>query len=177
MTPMSRVRALTASVIVAAIAVSAAAATDYRDARGDTRPAPDIVGVRVTNDDAGRITFRVLLTSPLGAKAGRIVGISVDGDRDETTGDDAGFDVTMSVDGRDVTFSRWKNGKLQSAARLRGSRVTTPGNTVIWTVPVAELGAETSFEFAAWTRYYHGAIELDGDDAPAGTAWAYELTT
>lgn len=172
---MSRIKALTVAVTVAVMAVSAASATDYRDVRGDTKPAPDIIGVRVTDDANGRLSFRVHLTSPLGSKAGRVVGISVDSDRDVETGDEAGFDVTMAVDGRDVTYSKWRNGKLVSSSRLKGSRVLANGNTVTWSVPVAELGADASFEFAVWTRYYLGALELDGDDAPAGATWVYEL--
>jgi hypothetical protein len=179
MTQMRRTvkrRALIVGLIAAGALAGAASATDYKDVRGDTKPAPDIVGARVTNDQNDRITIRIQLTAPLGPRVGRIVGISVDADRDPTTGDAAGFDVSATLDGREASLARWKGGKLVAATRMKSSRITASGSSVTWVVDADELGVDRSFEFAVWTRYYRGAIELDGDEAPSGAAWVYELT-
>jgi len=61
-------------------------ATTFRDAAGEDPEAPDITTVRVSNDDEGRIAFRIALSNRPTLRDDMRFSLSIDADHNAHTG-------------------------------------------------------------------------------------------
>lgn len=158
---------------VAAGAVAAERA--YTDEAGDSRTAPDLTAVTVT-DSGGFLAFKI---------AGTLVPSSslvifIDADRNRGTGDEGDelmVGVDAEADGKAYWFAeRWSGSKWERA----GIDVTSqafPGRREIG-FRAADAGLTGSFDFAVAT-FKHVADAIESSDfAPDSIVpWTYELTS
>lgn len=92
-------------------ALGSATSTRYQDPRGDVAAGGlDVASVTVSNDDSGKLTFVIEIPShqtlPPGEQFWQIT-LYLDGDQDETTGDQ-GDEYAVSVsEALGATFNRW----------------------------------------------------------------------
>jgi hypothetical protein len=113
---------------------SAANGRVYADAVGEVSCCTrDISEVRVTNDDAGRITFTVIAGPDLNIDDDDDLGIQIDADLDRSTGNEEGIDYVLAahvLQGQIGTphFSRWTREFDFIPAPSPGMRVSATGN-------------------------------------------------
>jgi hypothetical protein len=179
---MKATRTLLAATAVAAAAAvlpatgSAAGSVTYADPTGDGRGAPDIQRVAVSNDDTGRITFRIAVDALPDGSDVRI-HLFLDTDRNDTTGDpDAlGADYWIAHDEVDDTFwvVRWEAGTWVDTPSASVEMYSDAAGVSV-SVDRKELGNASRFDF--WARSRLGTSETETyEDAPDSGVWTYDL--
>ena len=156
------------------------AETSFADPAGDSGAAPDVTGVTVSNDQTGIVTFRLRVANQPDLAADGEVVLVIDSDRNETTGDAAGFDYVLILSGseRSWLFGRWNGTDFDFD--------TTPSNTVrvsytaglmTFSVNRSELASTAAFSFYVLASQIDAAGEIvESDDAPDDGTYAFALT-
>jgi hypothetical protein len=163
-----------AAVVAAQPALGAVPATyadPTRDARGR---APELTTVVVSNDDAGKVRFRINVANQPRLSAGSTLELFVDSDRDPATGDplSLGADHRFVLDGSTQTFdfARWDGTRFDSSAPSATAKVWYWSGVSI-TIDRTELGGTSALAF--WVR--SGGSDRTTDAAPDHGTWSYEL--
>ena len=156
-------------------AMAAAAERSYSDAAGDSRTAPDLTSVDVS-DTNGFVVFKIGGTLTQSSS----FEILIDTDRNQSTGDD-GDELWLSVfqEGDGKTYwdaDRWDGSKWADAG-LDVKAQSFSGREEIG-FPAAGAGLNGSFDFTVLSvKMVADAIE-SADRAPDSIVpWTYELTT
>ena len=174
--------AMSVMVIASALAGagSARAETSFTDPAGDSGAAPDVTGVAVANDQAGTVTFRLRVVNQPDLAADGEVVLVIDSDRNETTGDAAGFDYVLILSGseRSWLFGHWNGTDFDFD--------TTPSNTVrvayaaglmTFSVNRSELAGTAAFSFLVLASQIDADGEIvESDDAPDDGTYEFALT-
>jgi hypothetical protein len=149
--------ALSALVVVGAGgAVVQANSATFPDSTGEDAQAPDIVSVRVANDDAGRITFTVNVPNRPALTGDMFAAIFLDTDANPATGsaDLLGSDYIIGLDGpltgqASVGLFRWNGTDFTAAGVPQNSLIFSYANgAVTIRINAAELGSTKRFGFA-----------------------------
>jgi hypothetical protein len=172
-----RTLALAAVAAVAILGVAGGAAASnsdsWTDPAGDSANAPDLTGIAISNDDAGKITLTVTYGNrPGGLNDQDQVQIWLDSDQNASTGDEFGSDYVVALDKRGPAVKHVTPSGLEDtpASTLSGS---ADGTTV--SINRSELGNTSKFSF-----YVVGVTRADNsrDDAPDALdrVFLYSLT-
>lgn len=121
----------------------------FVDSTGDSGTAPDINTVRVSNDDAGLVSFAVAFTNRTSLGATELLAIDLDTDANATTGDQPlGFDYGIQLYGGESTLWRWDATALDWViAPMNTLTARWSGSTVTLSVSAKELGGTKAFRF------------------------------
>ena len=152
----------------------------YLDATGDgALEAPDVGAVRVTNDDAGRIVFRISITNRTSLAPTDMVAVFLDADRKTGTGCARGaFGAEYALD---VLAGRYVFGRCVAGSWSFGQRPATfSGSFADATLTLAvnrrALRGTSRFAFrigAATTTESRPAYDFAPDVGTA--AWSYQV--
>jgi hypothetical protein len=156
----------------------AQAAGGFSDPAGDSGDAPDITTVAVSDDASGNITFRVTVANQPDLAADAELVLVLDSDRNEATGDEAGFDYVVVLTGADDSwsFGRWSGSGFDFDAPRSTVRVDYAGGVATIAVNRSELSNTASFGFYLFAAQLDEAgEELASDDAPDETVFEYAL--
>ena len=179
------VRGLVLCSIVAGLLVAAPASArvaDHNplgvpDATGDSGTAPDITRFTLANTASGDILFVVQVANRTELVANDIVAISIDSDRNGSTGDpngDGGIDHVIVIHGTDriIVLLRWSGTTFEpvQATTLQG---TFSGGYVA-IVNRSDLGNTSAMDVFAETALIEGPE--DSDAAPDGVYQEYTLS-
>jgi hypothetical protein len=140
----------------------------FTDAAADSGPGPDIIGVNVSSDDAGMVTFQVVIPNRPTVPASLALALFVDGDSNPSTGDvDVnGAEYLILATGNDIGFGRW-NGSDFDFASVPASLTASWSSGPVITLAAAELGSVEKFQF--WV------LASDNLDDPANVDAAPEI--
>jgi hypothetical protein len=161
-----------AAALLVPSAGSAAGSVTYADPTGDGRGAPDIQRVSVSNDDNGRITFRVSVDT-IPAESDTRVMVALDTDRNADTGDPstlgAEYLVAEYESDRSFDIARW-DGAAWVNTTHETVKVYSDSTGVTFSIDRTELGNTSGFNY--WVRSRAGDVSLDQyDDFPdSGTS-------
>jgi hypothetical protein len=149
------------SVLAALVAVGAGAAAvqansvTFPDSTGEDAQGPDIVSVRVANDDRGNVTFTINMPNRPMLTGDMVVLISLDTDANPATGEpeSLGSDYAIELDGpltgaAGVGLFRWNGTEFTADGVAQRSLIFSyaPGAATI-RINAAELGATKRFGF------------------------------
>ena len=183
--------AAAAFVTLAAVTLAAAAGSaPFADAAGDSGTVADVTSVRVSNDDARRVTFTVTLANRPDPKPGLVLAVLVDSDRNAATGntelrDGVGAEFLLmagSMGGRGFLFgwngSDWAPAAASPVASFTAPAVPPgsplPAGTLKITIPPGGLGKTSGFHFVIRAT----EEDVEGRDlAPDRGMWSYTLVT
>lgn len=179
---MKRALLLLVAAMALIIVPLGAAEMSYSDPAGDSGSGPDITTVSVSNDEAGVVTVKM----PVSLVPWSLIGMMVDGDRNQSTGDEFGLEGMVAI--ADV-------GGVVVAAALDTDGDELPGVSVPasfvdgvlqYSFPREAFSIDQAFAFGFISALVaDGEPEL-GDLAPADPCmmidvrcsqlWVYELT-
>jgi hypothetical protein len=156
-------------------------AGDLGSADGHSTRGVDIRDVDVSNDDTGRLRFRVdtnaACTRPDGNSAlpcpGQSLAIGIDSDRNAATGDNAGFEYQLAWDEGGAALRMFgaagytEVGESARARRLRGGTASELSLSVVELAP-----RPRRFDFAIASGDVTGAHRTT-DTAPDSGRWTY----
>jgi hypothetical protein len=170
--------ALVCLAAAGSVATAAASPVGYADPSADGGGGPDIVGVAISNDDAGTISAAVQFANRSELGAGELVSLDLDTDRNLSTGEPwLGWDYGIDLQGDRALLYRYDKG-ARDWILASGSTVTSAwsGTTLTLRVGAGELGRPRSLRF----EVYADAAPLDTgapfDVAPdVGREWLYDV--
>lgn len=124
----------------------------FQDSTGDSGAAPDIDTVRVSNDDAGLLTFGVTLANRTSLGATELLTIDLDTDGNAAKGEPPlGLDYGIQLYGGVSTLWRWDAAALEWVIAPMNSLTTRwAGSTVTVSVATSELGGTKAFRFGVY---------------------------
>jgi hypothetical protein len=181
-------RAALATLVLAAAALPAGAlggssaagarmanSQEYADPAGDGGCcAPDVVKVAVSNDDAGDVTFRITLANRDAFELDEYVGVVLETDDDESTGQN-GWDYVLEYGGGGGGLYAWNGSEWTHVPELTllSSEFSAASGVVTMTVNQDDLGVDGDLAFYVIA----GAEDSDArDDAPDGDlVWEYAV--
>ncbi|MGB2952932.1 MAG: hypothetical protein WBB74_06025 [Gaiellaceae bacterium] len=143
-----------------------------------------MTSTRVSNDDAGNVTFRISLPNRAALKPGDFITVELDTDRNQATGCDAGVfgaEYALAVLGHygasTLGFGRCVGGGWDFSHTPRSFKVRFASRTLVLTVNRAALGASAGFDFriAASLHRYDGVYYDFAPDSSAAP-WSYALS-
>jgi hypothetical protein len=148
-------RALLAGAAAAAVFTGVALAANtgsFADPASDSGTAPDVVGVAVSNDDAGIVTVKVTLANrPAVLGAGDGVGVGIDSDQNPDTGAVFyGAEYELDLEGITPTLYRAAaNGYYEKAPLPPSFQAIITGGVVTVSFKASELGIGSGFNVYA----------------------------
>jgi hypothetical protein len=154
----------------------------YTDATGDANGAIDIGAVQVTNDGLGNVTFTIPLPAakPLLTDS-QAIEIDIDTDRNTSTGDKIGAEISMDIYGGDGEVS-WDYGKWDGTKMDYDARSTTGGlrlgaDSASITINRSELNDAQTFDFAVYSIQFTADAMTGTDNAPNNDSdwWTYAI--
>lgn len=180
------VLAVLALALTAAFAGGAAAgttATTYTDPAGDSKGAPDITSVAVTDvPSLGAAMLSVTATGFANADPATYPTILayLDTDKNPATGFDGSEYLLAAADGPEGggwDLDRWNGSTWDSVPQSRTMAYAESGDTVSWTFGKDDLGGATGFAFFVVGATFDGDFNLTASDvAPDGGVWAFAMT-
>jgi hypothetical protein len=166
---------LAAVVVAAAVfvcAASAANSTSFPDAAGDTRSAPDITGVTISNDDGGLVTIRVSIANRTGLAAADEIDVGIDADQSPDTGSAFyGGEAEFDLSGSEATF--WlpgSDGYYHKSVAPASLQAGFTGGAAIFSFKASELGITAGFNV-----YVTAFGKVGGDLAPDIRTFNHQL--
>jgi hypothetical protein len=172
--------ALLACLLALAPLAGASNDTLYVDATADApAAAPDLTTVQVTNDDAGKIVFRISIPNRAALADTDLVALLVDADGKAGTGCARGVfgaEYALDVLANQYVFGRCTRGEWDFTKRPASFGGSFAGSTLTLKVNRSDLGNSTRFSFRV------GAAETTGTDpgydfAPdvGAIPWSYQV--
>lgn len=143
---------LTVVVVGAAIFVGTALAANsvsFQDQSGDAFPAPDVVNVAVSNDDAGNVTVQVRISNRTVLTSGDEVTVGIDADQNPDTGSFFyGADFGLDLVGTNAQFLRPDaDGFLGAAAAPASFQGSFAAGVATFSFKPAEVGMSSAGGF------------------------------
>jgi len=163
----------------------------FSDETAEGSVGPDIARVEVSNDDAGNVTFRILLANGASLAANQGIWLSLDTDENPATGGyimgvgRGGFDYALDT-GRPVA-PRLCTRMQEVGGTFGGFMALDPGSlrcsypapgVVVFQINRSDLGASNGVNLVAVGEVYDAAQSrsLFGDQAPGcGVTWNYKI--
>jgi hypothetical protein len=170
----------TACLLLLAPLAGASNTSAYADATADVLPAaPDLTEVRVSNDDAGNISFRISIPNRATLADTDLVSVLVDADGKTGTGCARrvfGAEYTLDVLANRYVFGRCLRGGWDFTRRPVSFAGSFAASTLTLRVNRRDLGGSSRFAFRIGAAAATGA-EPAYDFAPdVGTAgWSYQV--
>lgn len=167
-----------ALLLAALVAIGAAGAQQtFADPAGDAGAAPDITGVTVSDTSEGLVTW-VVTTNAAALTADTVLSVTFETDGNSATGDTAGFDYYVGIDGSSFVFGKLEGSSLDAAVPGTTVAASFSAGTFTFKVHKSEIGnPPTTVRFYADALLYSGNIVTASDTAPDGGAvWEYRLT-
>lgn len=180
------IRVVLAAVVLALIAAggasghvdrSSANSTSFADPVGDSGAKPDISGVTVTNDDAGKLTFSVAFANRPALLPNDFVEVFVDADNAAWTGDD-GFEYILlySLDASPATseLQHWDGTQYVTVttATVTGSYAA---GTLTLSLSFRALADTAKLRFFVYSDSSANEEDTDFDDAPHEGVFSYQV--
>jgi hypothetical protein len=144
---------LSATAVLAGGAHAAASPSAYTDAAGDSKSAPDIQKVTVTDGGNGTVGVEIDLAADIPDDGSGLL-FGIDADRNKNTGDRTGLDYAVYLDATGAGFAKWDGTQWASAPHQLISPSMAAGQ-VRFTLTLADIGVQTFDFFVA---------SLHGDD-------------
>jgi hypothetical protein len=121
----------------------------YPDATNDEDAAPDITGVRVTDDRAGWVTITVETPNYAALPGESVLAVAIDRDSRPSTGD-AGAELLLRSIGGEIAYEKWDAAARGWVDAPRNARVRLRSATrsVAFEIHRSELQNATRFGFA-----------------------------
>jgi hypothetical protein len=168
-------RTLVVVGVVALVAAGVAGASNtggFAYANGDSRSAPDISAVAVSNDDAGTVTVKLTLANRGQLAASDDLAIGLDTDQNPDTGTVFyGAEYELDLDRGNVVVWRNDANGLYTRAIAPGSlKIVFSGGTVTFSFRASEFGISSGFNL-----YTLGADSSSLDTAPDIRMVNYQL--
>jgi len=143
--------------------------SSYTDPAGDSRSAPDIRTVDVSNTDAGLITFR--MTAGLTPDTWVRVSLAAAKNGVEVSGDAYYVGVAMNPDGSLSTFTyRVKSGPVNLGIPVEA---TASASAATFSFAASAFGIEDGFNFRMLSWHMATATTADSDNMPDGSGVYY----
>jgi len=143
----------------------------YSDARGEDAAAADIVDALLDSDASGNVRFTIRVANLAELTDETVLFIALDLDRNTMTGDHDGVDVLFQIDRTGPKLQRW-DGTRFAPFDSPPVAATYAAGTLAATLPVAQLGSRTAFDFGIVTVRGTGAT-THVDAAPDSGRWTF----
>jgi hypothetical protein len=168
-------RTLVAVGVVALLGAGVAVASNaggFADANGDSRSAPDISAVAISNDDAGIVTVKLTLANRGQLAASDDLAVGLDTDQNPDTGTVFyGAEYELDLDRGNVLVWRNDANGLYTQAIAPGSlKIVFSGGSVTFSFKASEFGISSGFNL-----YTLGADSSSLDTAPDIRMVNYQL--
>ncbi len=150
----------------------AAGSKTFADATGEAADTADIASVKVTNDDAGVLTFEVSFANlpEMAADVNVFIGFNTDPNAGDELGDDYLFELNGAE--RKYFWGKWDGTQFVFAGEL--TFVDYEAGKMIVRLNRSHIGGVGTFGFAVTSRKgTTGAYVFD--DAPNEGGWSYEI--
>lgn len=158
-----------AAVAALALAGSALADQSYTDSTGEVAGSADISTVAVSNNPTAQTVTFVVTTNLAALDDNSFFGILIDSDVNASTGL-GGFDYLIGMDntGAATINTTTQSGVGETQSSFSGG---------IWTitVPAADIGSPTTFNFGVFTQVGPDPNNPIEDDAPDNGVWTYTM--
>jgi hypothetical protein len=170
----------TACLLLLAPLAGASNSSPYADAAADAPPAaPDLTAVKVSNDDAGEVVFRISIANRTELADTDLVALLVDADGRAGTGCARGvFGAEYALDvlaGRYV-FGRCVRGRWDFGKRPASFGGSFADSTLTLTANRRDLGGASRFTFRVGAAAATGADPAYDFAPDVGTAaWSYQV--
>lgn len=164
---------LLAAVAAAALMLALPALADqtFTDSSGELAGSADISTVAVSNAaTAGTVTFTVT-TNLAAVDSNTLFGVVIDSDSNAATGV-GGFDYLVGMDNTGAAAIN-----LATQAGVPEAQSSFAGGVWTITLPAADIGSPTSFNFYVFTDVGPDPNNPIEDDAPDNGVWSYTMTT
>jgi hypothetical protein len=151
--------------------------TTYIDATGDVAAGGlDMSTVVVSNDDAGKVTWRIQTPSHAGLTADKEILLAIDVDRNPGTGSSAGNEYGVFVEGRENAVGFYRYDPAQRLYLLvQGAPVASRYSANVLTIDLnrSAFGSVSIFDFELYT----GPEDFPtyDDFAPNTGKWTFEI--
>jgi hypothetical protein len=156
---MKRLLVLTTIVAAFAIPAGAARAADsYTDPAGDSKTAPDVRQVSLTDNGNGTVGVAIDLDADIPAGSSVLMGINAD--RDMSTGAHCGCDYMVAADDEGLVLAKWVETDWADFLHQPLDPEENGGH-ITFTLTLADLGGTKAFDF--WVARLRGD---DTDYAP-----------
>jgi hypothetical protein len=183
MTIKARLTAGVAGLLLATLALAAGGAAGnaaFADPGGDANGAPDITSISMS-DVPGTGAITVSATAS-GLVPSTSVDIWLDSDKNSSTGSAAGceyfLEIWQDADDWGWTIDKWTGSEWVMTPESPGMRFSRSGNVFTWTLNKSDLGGTGGFAFHAGGFLYDASGNvLNGDFAPDGGSWVYDLSS
>jgi hypothetical protein len=140
--------AATAAVVAAVLAPGAVAGSPvvYADSTGDSKSAPDVVQLSITDNGNGTIAVSIKIAAAnLGSDG--LLGFFVDADRNRSTGSSTGADYLLVAASQGAMLGKW-NGSDFAGFAHQPINPRFDGTELSFTLTLGDLGT-TTFDFVA----------------------------
>ncbi len=139
-----------AAALAGAIALTltpfAGGASTYTDPAGDSGDGPDLTSIRISNDAAGELTFRLSVGNrPSGLNFREALVLLLNTDRNNATGS-SGFDYRVSFAPSEYAVARWTGSRFEVFDPATDQAEIVAGGFV-FRINRSDLGSTTGFEF------------------------------
>ena len=160
-----------AGALALALTPLAGGASRYTDPAGDSGNGPDLTDIRVSNNAAGRLTFRITVANRTAGLAFReAVTMPLDTDLNPATGGN-GYDFRVSFAPREYAVARW-NGARFEVFDPPSDAATNAGGVITFAIDRGDFGNTSGFRFGV------GALDTAqrvADTAPNSGVFTYTL--
>ena len=170
----------TACLLQLAPLAGASNSTPYADGIADAQPAaPDLTAVRVSNDDAGTVTFEISIPNRSELAATDLVALLIDADGKAGTGCARGVfgaEFALDVLANRYVFGRCVGGRWDFTRRPASFWGSFEGTTLTLKANRRDLGGTSHFAFrigAAATTEADGAFDFAPD--VGASPWRYQV--
>jgi hypothetical protein len=120
----------------------------YTDPAGDSKSAPDLIQVTLTDNGNGTVGVDLKLAGPTNLGSDGLLGFFIDSDRNRSTGDTTGSEFLLLANQAAAVFEKWNGSTFASFAHQPVSPAFN-GTDLTFTLTLSDLGGITSFDFAA----------------------------
>ena len=171
--------AVAACLLLFAPGAVASNSTLYLDPGDAPSAAPELASVRVSNDDAGTVVFRISIPNRATLADSDLVAVLVDADRKSSTGCSRGTfgaEYALDVLANRYVFGRCTGGHWDFTRPPASFTGMFGQSTLTLTVNRRDLGGTSGFRFRTGSAATSGA-DAAYDFAPdvGAAAWSYEI--
>ena len=165
----------TVAVVLAVLALAGGASSlsSLSDPAGDAGGAPDVTAVSVDNDANGNVTIAIT-TNQAQLASDAILILSIDSDRNRTTGSPAGVEYSFTYRSTGSSLAVW-NGSMFAPAPSTTVHTSYTSGVLRFEVDKSELGNTTGFAFSVISSQLAGNQAVATDLAPDSGTYTYVL--
>ncbi len=159
------------ATLALALTPLAGGASRFTDPAGDSGDGPDLTEIRVSNNAAGRLSFRIAIPNRTAGLAFReAVTLPLDTDLNQTTGS-GGYDYRVSFAPTEYAVARWNGARFEVFDPASETATITNG-VITFSIDRGELGNTAGFRFGVASL---NRAQRVADAAPNTGAFTYSL--